>query len=385
MSFGRMPIANGFLKKKDFKKEFFFEMEVGFSKDVSLFQLNEHPKPTLMFNKNYPFFTSSSKGMIRHFKKYVNWVKKKYFKNVKNLIEIGSNDGTFLNNFSSDKINNIGIEPSKNVAFVARKNGIKTINKFFNYKNASKLKDLKNNTDIICAANAICHVPDLTDLIKGIDFLLNKNGFFIFEEPYLGSMFKKISYDQIYDEHIFMFSVSSIKKIFDLFNLQLIDVAPQTTHGGSMRYVIARKNSHKVKNIVQKYLNYEKKNAIDNIKGCIKFKKKCELSKKKLSNKINNIIKSGKKIAGYAATSKSTTILNYCNINDKHINYICDTTAEKIGKYTPGTHIPIVSVKYFRKQIPDYTFLFAWNHKREIFKKEKKLLKKTKWIAHIKI
>jgi len=129
----------------------------------------------------------------------------------------------------------------------------------------------------------------------------------------------------------------------------------------------------------------KKKNAIDNIKGCIKFKKKCELSKKKLSNKINNIIKSGKKIAGYAATSKSTTILNYCNINDKHINYICDTTAEKIGKYTPGTHIPIVSVKYFRKQIPDYTFLFAWNHKREIFKKEKKLLKKTKWIAHIKI
>ena len=109
------------------------------------------------------------------------------------------------------------------------------------------------------------------------------------------------------------------------------------------------------------------------------------MSKKKLSNKINNIIKSGKKIAGYAATSKSTTILNYCNINDKHINYICDTTVEKIGKYTPGTHIPIVSVKYFRKQIPDYTFLFAWNHKREIFKKEKKLLKKTKWIAHIKI
>ena len=385
MSFGRMPIANGFLKKKDFKKEFFFEMEVGFSKDVSLFQLNEHPKPTLMFNKNYPFFTSSSKGMIRHFKNYANWVKKNYFKNVKNLIEIGSNDGTFLNNFSSDKINNIGIEPSKNVAFVARKNGIKTINKFFNYKNASKLKDLKNNTDIICAANAICHIPDLTDLIKGIDFLLNKNGFFIFEEPYLGSMFKKISYDQIYDEHIFMFSVSSIKKIFDLFDFELIDVAPQATHGGSMRYVIAKKNSHKVKNIVQKYLNYEKKNSIDNIKGCLKFKKKCELSKKKLSNKINNIIKSGKKIAGYAATSKSTTILNYCNINDKHINYICDTTVEKIGKYTPGTHIPIVSVKYFRKQIPDYTFLFAWNHKREIFKKEKKLLKKTKWIAHIKI
>ena len=385
MTFGKMPVANGFIKKKDFKKEFFFEMEVGFSKELSLFQLNDHPKPTLMFNRNYPFFTGSSKGMIEHFRQYARWVKKNYFKNVKNLIEIGSNDGTFLKNFNKNKINNIGIEPSKNVANIARKNGIKTINQFFTYKNASKLKKLKNNTDIICAANAICHVPNLKDLIKGIDFLLGKEGIFIFEEPYLGSMFKKVSYDQIYDEHIFMFSVSAIKKTFKLFDFDLIDVLPQTTHGGSMRYVVARRNSYKIKNNVQKYLKYEKNNNIDNIKGCLKFKKKCEASKKKLNHKITKIKKTGKNIAGYAATSKSTTILNYCNINYKHIDFICDTTQEKIGKYTPGTHIPIVSVDYFRKNLPSHTFLFAWNHKKEIFKKEKKLLKKTKWIAHIKI
>ena len=385
MSFGKMPIANGFLKKKDFKKEFFFEMEVGFSKDISLFQLNEHPKPTLMFNKNYPFFTGSSKGMIEHFKQYADWIKKNYFKDVKNLIEIGSNDGTFLKNFNLKKVNNIGIEPSKNVANVAKKNGIKTINNFFNYRNVSKLKNLQNNTDIICAANAICHVPKLKDLIKGVDFLLSQNGLFIFEEPYLGSMYKKVSYDQIYDEHIFMFSVSSIKKIFKLFNFDLIDVLPQTTHGGSMRYVVARNNSRKIKKNVQKYLEYEKKYNIDSKKGCLKFKKKCELSRKKLKNKINDIIKNKKNIAGYAATSKSTTILNYCNIDHRHIDFISDTTTEKIGKFAPGTHIPIVSMKHFRKKIPDYTFLFAWNHKNEIFKKEKKFLKRTKWIAHIKI
>ena len=143
MTFGKMPIANGFLKKNDFKKEFFFEMQVGFSKDLSLFQLNDHPKPTSMFNKNYPFFTGSSKGMVKHFKDYAIWIKKNYFKNVKNLIEIGSNDGTFLKNFNSSKVNNIGFEPSSNVAYVARQNGVKTINEFFNYKNASKLKKLK--------------------------------------------------------------------------------------------------------------------------------------------------------------------------------------------------------------------------------------------------
>ena len=385
MTFGKMPIANGFLKKKNFKKEFFFEMEVGFSKDVSLFQLNDHPKPKLMFNKNYPFFTGSSIGMINHFKKYSNWIKKNYFKNVKNLIEIGSNDGTFLKNFNSNKINSFGFEPSSNVANVGRKNAVKTINAFFNFKNASKLKKLKKNTDLICAANAICHVPNLKDLIKGIDFLLGSKGFFIFEEPYLGSMFKKTSYDQIYDEHIFMFSVSSVKKVFNLFNFELIDVQPQITHGGSMRYVIGRKNFHKIKKNVSKYLQLEKKNHIDVVKGCLNFKKSCETSKKRLIKKINAIKKSGKNIAGYAATSKSTTILNYCNISNDQIDFICDTTPEKIGKYTPGTHIPVVSMSHFEKNTPDSIFLFAWNHKKEIFKKEKNKIKKNKWFAHIKI
>ena len=221
-------------------------MEVGFSNDISLFQLNDHPKPNLMFNKNYPF-TSSSKFMVTHFKNYAKWIKKNYFKNAKNVIEIGSNDGSFLKNFRSNKINILGIEPSFNVAKLANKNQIKTINKFFSYKTAKSLNKFKQKTDIICAANAICHVPNLKDLIKGVDLLLSKKGKFIFEEPYLGSMYEKTSYDQIYDEHIFMFSVSSIKKIFDLFNFDLIDVQKQITHGGSMRYVIARKGEYKVK------------------------------------------------------------------------------------------------------------------------------------------
>tara|TARA_Y100000591_G_scaffold113112_1_gene96567 strand:- start:1175 stop:2371 length:1197 start_codon:yes stop_codon:yes gene_type:complete len=385
MSFGKMPIANGFLKKSQFKKEFFFNMEVGFSKEISLFQLNNHPAPKQMFNKNYPFFTSSSKGMVKHFKSYANWIKKRYKKNLKNLIEIGSNDGTFLKNFKNMGINLIGFEPSKNVCEISRKNGIKTINKFFNYKNVKNLKKFKNKVNIITAANAICHVPELISLIKGIDFLLDKKGLFIFEEPYLGAMYEKNSYDQIYDEHIFMFSASSINKIFKKYNFELIDVIPQKTHGGSMRYVIGRKNSFKVSKNVNKILRYEKNKNIDNIKGCKNFKKNCEISRKNLLTKLNFFKKRKYKIAGYAATSKSTTILNYCNIGINYIDYICDTTKEKIGKYSPGMHIPIVSMDHFKKNIPDRIFLFAWNHKKEILKKEKKLKNKKKWFAHIKI
>ena len=383
MSFGKMPIANGFLAKKNFKREFYFKMEVGFSQDISLFQLNEHPAPKQMFNKEYPFYTSSSKYMVSHFKEYSKWIKKNYYKNIKKVIEIGSNDGSFLKNFKSKNVDILGIEPSKNVANFAKKNGIETVNKFFSSNTARGLKKYKNKTNLICAANAICHIPNLPDLIKGLDILLTKKGVFIFEEPYLGSMYDKTSYDQIYDEHIFMFSVSSVKKIFDLFNFELVDVMSQSTHGGSMRYVIARKGQYKIKNIVKQKILEEKKKNIDTKKGCYKFKKKCELSKKNLNKKINSILNKGKNIAGYAATSKSTTILNYCGIDFKKIDFICDTTQDKIGKFTPGTHIPIKDMEYYNKNIPDYTFLFAWNHKKEIFNKEKKILNKTKWFAHI--
>ena len=152
-----------------------------------------------------------------------------------------------------------------------------------------------------------------------------------------------------------------------------------------MRYVVARKNEFKIKKSVYKKLKYESDNLIDSIKGCLIFKKNCEISKKKIKQKITTILNSGKNIAGYAATSKSTTLLNYCGINHKHINFICDTTINKIGKYSPRSHIPIVTVDHFRKNIPDYTFLFAWNHKKEIFLKEKSILKKTKWFAHVNI
>ncbi len=385
MSFGKMPIANGFLSKNQFKKEFFFNLEVGFSKTISLFQLNNHPKPKQMFNRNYPFFTGSSKGMVKHFENYSNWIIKKYGKNLHNLIEIGSNDGTFLSNFKKTKFDVIGFEPSKNVADVSKKKGIKTINKFFNFENTKKLNKYKNNVQVISAANAICHVPNLKSLIKGVDFLLSKKGLFIFEEPYLGSMFAKTSYDQIYDEHIFMFSLSSIKKIFNLFEFELIDALPQKTHGGSMRYVVGRKKIHKKTKRLSRLLLSERNKDIDNYKGCLNFKKKCEISKKKLVSKIKKFKSNNLKIAGYAATSKSTTILNYCKLDTNYIDYICDTTKEKIGKYSPGMHIPIVNMNYFKKNTPDKAFLFAWNHKKEIFKKEKKFTNQKKWFAHIKI
>ena len=386
MSFGKMPIANGFLSKEDFKSEFFFDLEVGFSKDICLFQLKDHPTPKQMFNDKYPFFTGSSQAMKFHFKEYADFIKKEFINSNSKIIEIGSNDGTFLNNFKDSNLDYIGFEPSSNVAKVANLNGIKTLNQFFGLESINLIKNFQHQTDVIFAANVICHVPDLVDLIKAIDKLLSKNGVFIFEEPYLGSMFKKISYDQIYDEHIFMFSGSAIQKIFSLFDMELIDLIKQPTHGGSMRYVIARKGIKQQQRNVQIILDQEKHANLDNYSFCEKFRENCENSKMRLKKLLNGYKNDGKKIAGYAATSKSTTVLNYCKIGTDIIDYICDTTDEKINKYSPGMHIPIVSIEHFRTNMPDIAYLFAWNHKEEIFNKEKEFnKKKNKWISHINL
>ena len=170
-------------------------------------------------------------------------------------------------------------------------------------------------------------------MIKTVEELLAPKGVFIFEEPYLGSMFKKISYDQIYDEHIFMFS-TSIKKIFNLYDMELIDIFEQPTHGGSMRYIVSRKGERQITENVNIIIEKEKNSNLDNISSCIKFKSDCEKSREKLRMSLDEFKKNNKKIAGYAATSKSTTILNYCNIGTETIDYICDTTKEKIENFS---------------------------------------------------
>jgi SAM-dependent methyltransferase len=384
LNFGKMPLANGFLTKKNFKREYFFQLQLAFCNSLKLIQLAANPKPSKMFNKNYPFYTSSSKLMKKHFSNYANWIKKNFLNKNGNILEIGSNDGTFLKNFRNNF--SIGFEPSKSVHDYAIKNKINSINKFFNKENIYYLKKKKIKFNVIVGSNVICHIPDQNNLIQAMDEILEEHGTIIFEEPYLGSMYNKTSYDQIYDEHIYMFSASSIQKIYELYGYKLIDAIPQKTHGGSMRYIIKRNKNQKISKRLIKILNYEKRSLISSFKGAIIFKKKVEKSKNNLINKINLIKKTGKSICGYGATSKSTTILNYCKIGPEFIDCIFDTTKEKVGKYSPGMHIPIVNSKHFKKKFYDYVYLFAWNHKKEILKKEKNYLNKGgKWISHVNL
>ena len=386
MSFGSMPIANGFLEKEEFEKEYFFDMDVAFCNNCKMFQLVNQPNPEQMFNENYAFFSGTSKLMSEHFKKFSNHLLNDYLADEKDpfVVEIGSNDGIMLENFAKKGIRHLGIEPSANVAEVASKKGINTIVEFFNKELAEKIVSQNGKADAFIAANVMCHIPYINSIVEGIKELLNKDGIVMFEDPYLGKVIEQTTYDQIYDEHTFLFSAHSIKYLFGQHGLELIDVEPQKTHGGSMRYVLAHTGSKEISDNVSKQLNYEKKLGIHNDSFTENFKINCEKYRSNLIELLNELKSKGKRIVGYAATSKSTTIINYCGITSDHLDCIYDTTPIKQGKYSPGAHIPIKAHDGFKDDYPDYALLFGYNHEKEIMEKEQEFMDKGgKWVTYV--
>ena len=319
--------------------------------------------------------------MKTHFVNYAKTLKKKIGKKKFSVLEIGCNDGILLKNFK--KNNHLGVEPSQNVCRIAQKKGLNVINKFFN-EDLLKTKNINKEFDIICGANVFCHIPNLYEMFFTLSKFLRKGGIIAIEEPYLGDMITKTSYDQVYDEHIFIFSIISINKVASLFGLEVFDAEHQTTHGGSMRYYLSQKKERRITNNLKSLLKSEKKLGLDNFIKLKIFEKKCKKSRENFLSKIKKLSKNFK-IYGYGATSKSTTILNFCKIGKKYIKAIFDNSFTKIGKFTPITHIPILNYeKNFERIKPKICILFAWNHYEEICKKEKDNLKKgMRFISHI--
>jgi len=385
MSFGQMPLANGFLTPDQFADEYFFELSVGSCLHCGMFQLMEQPNREMMFNENYPFYSGSSRGMAVHFQKFAEHVKKDYlFSKDPFVVEIGSNDGIMLRHFADADIRHLGIEPSLNVAQVAIDRGINTISTFFDEDCASEIVKKYGQADAFFAANVMCHIPYLHSIVKGMGILLKPKGVVIFEDPYLGNVIENTSYDQIYDEHVFLFSLSSIRYLFGQHDMELIDIEPQKTHGGSMRYIIARKGMYPVSDRVHLQLKKEKNMALDKPETYESFRKCCEHSRDSLTALLRDLSRQGKRIVGYAATSKSTTIINYCGIGTDLIEFISDTTPIKQGKFSPGAHIPVRPYEEFSKNYPDYALLFAYNHAKEIMAKEQKFVETGgKWIVYV--
>ena len=379
LDLGKQPIANGFLYEEEINDEFFFNLKVGFDKKTKLVTQMEYVDPPLMFNENYSYRGSMSATMRHHFKN----LRSSFPSNWK-VLEIGSNDGVFINGWDSK--NAIAVEPCLNFAKETQDMGYITYPEFWTTELSETIKNNHGKRDLIFAANCICHIPNLDDAFKAVENLLNDKGVFIFEDPSLAEMINNNSYDQIYDEHPHIFSVIALDNLLKRNGLEIVKVDNLKVLGGSNRVHAMKIGKGTVHKSVETNKAYERILGLDKFKTFRGFAQRVKQSKRDLVKLLKQCKKENKKVISYGATSKSTTIFNYCGIGPDLIQYITDTTPEKQHKLSPGVHIPIIPPEEGFNDSVDYAYLGAWNFIKEISEKELEYLKKGgKFITHVPI
>ncbi len=385
LDLGLQPLANKYLTKKDLVKkkvEYYYHLEIGFNTSSKLVSILNTVPSKKMFDKEYPYRAPMSRTMLDSFKKLSQDIKRKFNPNL--ILEIGSNDGSFIKNF--DKKGAICVEPCFDVAKITKRMGYKTFSNFWSMKLAKKIKSKVKKIDLIYSANTLSHIHDLNSVFRSIKYVLSNKGVLIIEDPSLLECFKKLSYDQFYNEHIYIFSLIAMKNLLKKHNLEVFNIEKLSTHGGSLRYYIKKTSNNKLKinSKIKEQLYKEIKFGLDKFSTYIKFKNKIEKSKERLLEILYKLKNKNKKIIGYGATAKVNTVLNFCKIKSETLDYFVDTTPGKIGKYMPGSHLYIQKYSKASTNKADYLFLGAWNFKKEIFKKEKAYIKKGgKFITHV--
>ena len=366
LNLGNQPFSNSFLNYKDIKKEKKFPLKLVICKNCGLSQLSIIPNTKFIFSK-YDYLSSSSKALTDHYKKLVNKLVRKYKILPKDsILDIGCNDGVLLNHYPKNFKNIIGIEPSDAVKKIKQKR-IKLVKDFFNFKTSEKYLKKYSKPRIITITNVLAQIHNLNDLVKGLNNITDKKSLIVIEFPYLLHMVNKCLFDLIYHEHLSYFSLTPLKFLFAKFNIKIINFEKldMGASGPALRLFLARKNSiYKTAKKISKQLQHEKVWGIKKIKRYVLFGKKTQTKIKKIKKIINLKYNRGFKIGCFTASSKGNTMLNCLNLNKQIIKFASENNMKKIGKFTPGTHIKIISDRDFCKKKIDYAILLSWNYKK---------------------
>jgi len=386
LDLGRQPLGNAFRNPKEQSEEYFFDLRCGFSEESYLFQLFEQPPAETMFHDDYAFRTGTSGGMIRHFTELSRTLANTYLLESDDpfVIELGSNDGTFLKPFAQRGTRHLGVEPALNVATISQEAGVRVLSDFFSPDLAATIHESDGNADLIYAANVMCHIDDIRGVAESMATLLSDRGVVVFEDPYLGSVLEKNSYDQIYDEHVFLFSALSVQRVFAPFGLELIATEWLPVHGGSMRYTLAKRGKREVCASVGDTVSHERARGMHLTQTYLDFSSRVAESGRQLHEELERLAATGTDVVAFGATSKSTTVYNYSNVGPELIRVIFDNTPSKQGRLSPGVHIPVVSDTGFLESGADVAFLGAWNHKAEILQHNRTFTERGgRWLTHV--
>jgi|SaaInlStandDraft_1057018.scaffolds.fasta_scaffold17351_2 nucleoside-diphosphate-sugar epimerase/2-polyprenyl-3-methyl-5-hydroxy-6-metoxy-1,4-benzoquinol methylase/dTDP-4-dehydrorhamnose 3,5-epimerase-like enzyme len=380
LSLGLSPLANNLNDKKNSSNDL-YPLDLNFCKKCSNSQLSVVVPPEKMFD-NYLYLSSTSENFKNHFMNFARELKQDLNLNKNSMIvDIGSNDGIFLEPILNLGIKALGIEPAKNVAKIANSRGLNTLSEYFNDKTVKKIKNKHGSIDVVTAFNVFAHSDGLKEILDNVIKLLKKDGEFIFEIQYLFKTIKDLTFDNIYHEHVNYWCLLSILHFFEESEMKVYKVKEVDTHGGSLRVYTTKNKNKRLHKSVNKYIKIEKKNKMDSFETYKKFAIEVENVKQESLDKIKNIISNNKNIVGYGAPAKATTILNYFGLSDNEIEFTLDDNSLKHNKIIPGTNIEIFKPSDLKSQKKlDYIIVLAWNFYDQIKEKMQPVFPDTKFI-----
>ena len=361
---GNQPLANSLLKNPD-EKENFYPLSLSWCPDCNLVQLNHTADPKELFS-NYVWVTGTSETAKKH---AVNFYKE-ILSRTENLhegytLEVASNDGTFLMPFIENGYKALGVDPAKNIADMATKEGALTICGFFGEELAREIIREHGYAKVVFARNVLPHVANLHDFVKGLRLCLEDKGLLVLEVHYAEKICEELHYDSIYHEHLCYFTLKSIEHLLNQYGLFVFDIEKSPISGGSLILYI-KKNKTEEKPIVQSYRKIEKEIKLNELSRWQDFATRAYSHREELLKIVNDLKKEGKSIVGYGASARSSTLLNFCGIDTRFISIVADQNPLKHNRFTAGTHIPIDSPEKVMEKNPDYVFILAWNFADEI-------------------
>lgn len=370
LDLGFTPPADRFLRREQLTEpETHYPLTVNICQCCGFVQLGQVVSPEVLYRQDYPYESSITRSGQSHWNEFARTVVQRFGLGANDLVvDIGSNVGVLLSAFHANGTRILGVDPASNIVRIAERNGVETLNDFFSLSVGQEIRKSKGPASVITGTNVFAHVDDLAGFMVSVDYLLNEKGVFIFEAPYFVNLVAQLEYDTIYHEHLSYLSLRPLVPFFRKFGMEVFDVEQRDIHGGSFRVYVARRGQQIVTNEVQRLLDLEKQTLVHSIETLTAFSKQVDQNRQDLLNLLRNLKQQGKSIAAVSAPAKGMTLLNYCRLGTETLDFATEKSQLKIGRFTPGTHLPVVPDAELMERRPDYVLLLAWNFAEEIMR-----------------